>query len=148
MNEQSDPSAIRSIAVTADDVVTAAERTLRSDDEVVLRVTPPFAGRMRARIHRVRDGEYDIGDEEYGEPVPIHVDPTELIADRPTYPEPEETEDDLRAESEREYTPERHREYHQQVVEDWREAVRERIVDETALEWDDGRKRVSVKRLG
>ncbi|MCL9813393.1 hypothetical protein [Natranaeroarchaeum aerophilus] len=147
MEEQSDPSAIRSIAVTADDVVTGAERTLRSTDEVVLRVTPPFAGRMRARIHRVREGEYGVTDEEYGDPVPIHVDPTELIAELPTYPEPEETEDELRAEPER-YTPERHREYHQQVVEDWRETVRERIVDETTLEWDGGHKRVSVKHLG
>ncbi len=148
MTEQSDPGAIRSIAVTADDVVTAAERTLRSTDEVVLRVTPPYAGRMRARIHRVREGEYDVMDSESDDPVPVHVDPTELIAELPTYPEPEETEDDLRSASEREYTPERHREYHQQVVEDWREAVRDRIVDETTLEWDGGRKRVAVKRLG
>ncbi|QSG01824.1 hypothetical protein [Natranaeroarchaeum sulfidigenes] len=148
MSEESDPSGIRSIAVTADDVVTAAERTLRSTDEVVLRVTPPYAGRMRARIHRVREGEYSVTDAESDDPVPVHVDPTELIAELPTYPEPEETEDDLRSASEREYTPERHREYHQQVVEDWREAVRDRIVDETTLEWDGGRKRVAVKRLG
>jgi len=39
-----DPGRIRSIAVHRDDVSTALEATLRSDREVVLRVTPPFSG--------------------------------------------------------------------------------------------------------
>ena len=141
MTEGMEPSAIRSIAVTADDVVTAVERTLRSDDEVVLRVTPPFAGRMRARIHRVTA-------DEYGEPAPIHVEPTELIEGLPEYPEPGETEDELRDDPEREYSPDRHREYHQQIVEEWRTTVRERITGEAVLQWDDERHRVAVKRLG
>ncbi|MFC7114721.1 hypothetical protein ACFQH2_06755 [Natronoarchaeum sp. GCM10025703] len=141
MDEQTDPSAIRSIAVTAGDVVTAIERSLRSKDDVVLRVTPPFAGRMRARIHRA-------GDDQYGEPAPIHVDPTDLVDDVPAYPEPAETEDDLRSDPDREYAPDRHREYHQQVVEEWRARIGERIVEETTLQWDGGSHRVTVKRLG
>jgi len=141
MDEQTDPSAIRSIAVTTGDVVTAIERSLRSEDEVVLRVTPPFAGRMRARIHRA-------GDDEYGEPAPIHVHPTDLVDDVPAYPEPAETEDDLRSDPDREYTPDRHREYQQQVVEEWRARIDERIVQETTLRWDGGSHRVTVKRLG
>lgn len=141
MTEGMEPSAIRSIAVTADDVVTAVERTLRSDDEVVLRVTPPFAGRMRARIHRVTS-------EEYGDPAPIHVEPTELIEELSEYPEPGATEDELRDDPDTEYTPDRHREYHQQVVEEWRATVGDRIVDETLLQCGDERHRVAVKRLG
>lgn len=141
MDEQSDPGAIRSIAVRADDVVTAVERTLRSEDDVVLRITPPFSGRMRARLHRVTTGEY-------GESAPIHVDPIDLIEALPAYPEPAETEDELRADPERKYTPGRHREYHREVVDQWRESVRDRIIDETVLQWDDDSKRVAVKRLG
>lgn len=141
MTDETDASAIRSIAVTADDVVTAVERTLRSEDEVVLRVTPPFAGRMRARIHR-------IGNEAYGEPAPIHVDPLELVDDLPEYPEPAETEDELRADPDRKYTPTRHREHHQRVVESWRTTVRDRIADETVLRWGGGSRRVEIKRLG
>lgn len=51
-----DPGRIRSIAVHRDDVSTALEATLRSDREVVLRVTPPFSGRMRARLHNLGPG--------------------------------------------------------------------------------------------
>ena len=49
----SGPDRIRSIAVHREDVANALEATLRSDREVVLRVTPPFSGRMRARLHAV-----------------------------------------------------------------------------------------------
>src|SRR6056297_3579117 len=52
-----EPSAIRSVAVTRADVVTALESNLRSDGRTVLRVTPPFSGRMRARLHEMGTGE-------------------------------------------------------------------------------------------
>lgn len=141
MSDSSDPSVIRSLAITAGDVVTALERTLRSPDTIVLRVTPPFAGRMRARIHRA-------GEDEYGDPTPIHVDPATLVSSVPAYPEPEATEDELRSDPTVEYTQERHHERHRRAVEDWRETVRERIVDEATLQWNGDTHRVSVKRLG
>ena len=42
--ESDDPTVIRSLAVTADDVVAALEANERRDAAAVLRVTPPFSG--------------------------------------------------------------------------------------------------------
>ena len=143
MPETDDPTAIRSIAVSAEDVVTAYERTLRSGSEAVLRVTPPFSARMRARIHVPIEGE-----DADGAGAPIHVDPESLVADPPSYPEPDETEAALRADPDETYTRERHRERHQAAVEEWREVVGESIVDRVRLPiGDDRRHEVAVKRL-
>jgi hypothetical protein len=136
----SDPMAIRSIAVRADDLVTALENTLRSDGDAVVRLTPPFSGRMRARLHVT-------GSVPEGDPEPIHVDPTDLVENLPAYPEPSETEDELRADRDAEYTRERHRERHRRAVEAWREAVPECVVDEAVLDAGDGEHRVEVKLL-
>ena len=137
-----DPTAIRSIAVTRDDVVTALEAALRSPQETVLRVTPPFSGRMRARLHEVGSGEF------VGEGEPVHVDPESLVEDAPPYPEPGETEDELRSAEDVEYTAERHRERHVEAVEEWRAAVRTSIVDSVELETPSGTHEVDVKTLG
>ncbi|WP_311173190.1 hypothetical protein [Halobellus ordinarius] len=48
-----DPRRIRALAVTTEDVVDAFEASVRGGRELVLRVTPPFSGRMRARLHAV-----------------------------------------------------------------------------------------------
>ncbi|MFB6251790.1 MAG: hypothetical protein ABEI27_08930 [Halobellus sp.] len=45
------PIRIRSLAVTTTDVVDALEARVRRQRRIVLRVTPPFSGRMRARLH-------------------------------------------------------------------------------------------------
>ncbi|WP_129115653.1 hypothetical protein [Halegenticoccus tardaugens] len=137
-----DPAAIRSIAVTVDDVVTALEATERSGRRVVLRITPPFYGRMRARIHvEGGEGAYE-GDER-----PIHVDPRRLVdADAPPYPEVDETVDELGARMD--YSPEEHRARHVEAVERWRAAVREHLVRSVALETPDGPHEVDVKPLG
>jgi len=132
-----DPTAIRSVAVTVDDVVTALEATRRSDSRTVLRITPPFSGRMRARLHRPTDD--DATDT-------IHLDPSTLVADLPPYPDPDETADRLRTAGE--YTTERHHDRHTAAVQQWRAAVREAIVDAVALPTEDGPHRVEVKRLG
>ena len=137
-----DPTAIRSIAVTRDDVVTALEAALRSPQETVLRVTPPFSGRMRARLHEVGSGEF------VGEGEPVHVDPETLVEDPPPYPEPGETEDELRAADDVEYTAERHRERHVEAVEGWRAAIRSSIADSVELETPAGTHVVHVKTLG
>lgn len=119
-----DPAAIRTVAVTAGDVVTALEANRRRDADAVLRVTPPFSGRMRARLHRAgREADY-------GDPEPVHLDPALLVADPPPYPTPDDTEDALRDAGE--YSPERHREAHAAAVEAWRGAVRDSIRDAAA----------------
>ncbi len=143
MTGSPDPTAIRSLAVGAEDVVTALEAVRRSGQDPVLRVTPPFSGRMRARIHREGAMEYD------DEPAPIHVDPDTLVADSaPSYPTPAETEDALRADPSLEYTRERHRERHAEAVTTWREAIRDHFVDAVTLDTTVGPHEVSVTVLG
>jgi hypothetical protein len=136
----SSPRDIRSIAVTAEDVVAAFESSRQGDDRTVLRVTPPFSGRMRARLH-VRQAEAPAGDD----PSPVHLDPEGLVATAPPYPTPDETEDELRSAPDAEYTPDRHRERHVAALEAWREAVRASIVDAVELP---GGHEVGVSVLG
>ncbi|MEF8819256.1 MAG: hypothetical protein V5A31_05235 [Haloferacaceae archaeon] len=135
-----DPTTVRSVAVTRDDVVRALELRERGGPRAVLRVTPPFAGRMRARLHvEGREGEYD-------DPAPLHVAPERLVRGPPPFPTVDEAEDALRAAGE--YSLDRQRERHERAVEGWRRAVGERIVDETAVETAVGTHRVDVKTLG
>jgi len=113
--EPADPRRIRSLAVHREDVANALEATLRSDSRVVLRVTPPFSGRMRARIHRVSDGA--------GEPAePIHVDAADLVDPLPAYPEVDDTVADHP-----DADVETRRERHAETVAEWRTAVREAV---------------------
>lgn len=134
-----DPTDVRSLAVTVDDVVTAVEAR-RDGRPVVLRVTPPFHARMRARLH-LATGERD-------DPDALHLDPNRLLAaSAPDYPTPAETEDRLRA-TDREYTPEAHHEFHERAVASWREAVRDHLVSDLIIETADGSHTVGVKPLG
>jgi hypothetical protein len=133
-----DPTAIRSIAVTVDDVVTALEATRRSGRRTVLRVTPPFSARMRARLHRPTGNEDATA--------AITLDPAALVADPPPYPDPDDTEDRLRAAGE--YTTDRHHDRHAAAVREWRAAVRGAVVDTVTLPTDAGTHQVAVKRLG
>lgn len=138
----SDPTDIRSIAVSAEDVVAAVETARTSDREAVLRVTPPFSGRMRARLHvRLRDESTDTG--------AVHVDPEQLLtADAPVYPRPAETEDRLRADPETTYTVERHRTRHEKAVEEWRASLGDHIRDRVTLDTAAGSVPVDVYVLG
>lgn len=139
-----DPTVIRALAVTAEDVVAAVEMRTTSDRDAVLRVTPPFSGRMRARLHVATPGEYD-GDT----PRPVHVDPETLLgADAPSYPRPEQTEDELRADPDVEYTVEHHHEYHTERVNDWRNALPAAIGNTATIETPDGPHEVSISVLG
>ena len=145
-----DPTTIRSVAVTVDDVVTALEARQRADKPAVLRVTPPFAGRMRARIHVVGgEGTYD------DDARPLHIDPERFVDDAvPSVPLVDETEDDLRDRGD--YSVERHRAFHEEAVDAWRRAVVEGLVDEVAVDIDDrhgdgegdSTHRVEVRYLG
>jgi hypothetical protein len=138
----STPTDIRSLAVSAEDVVAAVETNRTSDREAVLRVTPPFSGRMRARLHvQVGDGDVDEG--------VLRIDPETLLTpDAPAYPRPAETEDDIRTDPDVEYSVERHRTRHEAAVEQWRNSLPKSIRDEMTLDTDDGPHDVDVYVLG
>lgn len=155
----SDPEGIRSIAVHREDVATALEATLRSDRDVVLRVTPPFSGRMRARIHAggpdgggSPPGEESsdanevetVADGSTSDPEPIRIDPADLVADVPPYPEVDETADEH---PDADVETRRHR--HAEAVDAWRERVRSSVVDSVALDvGGDAIREVDVNALG
>jgi hypothetical protein len=151
----SDPRRIGSVAVTGSDVIDALEATARGGREIVLRITPPFSGRMRARLHDA--GAVDAADDpgaaagesdgDATDAAPVHLPPERLVADPPAYPTVDDTEDELRA-SDTPYTRERHHERHQAAVEAWRATVRERLVEEVTLHTDAGPATVSVSYLG
>ena len=75
-----DPAVIERLVVHREDLVAAVEARDRNRRETVLRVTPPFAARMRARLH-VAGTEAD-----YTDPTPIHVEPRTLIDDVVLFP--------------------------------------------------------------
>ncbi|MFB6153177.1 MAG: hypothetical protein ABEJ27_02890 [Halodesulfurarchaeum sp.] len=143
--ESSDPRDIRSIAVTAEDVVSAYEAGVQRDANVVLRVTPPFHGRMRARLHR-KDVDASEVDAE-PDPAPIEIPPADLLDDPPTYPHPDETEDALRQDPDETYSVERHHDLHAERVDQWRREARNAIVDTVSLETEYGSHDVEVKLL-
>lgn len=144
--DSDDPRRIEVLAVTAEDVVAALEARQQRGRPVVLRATPPFSGRMRARLHVPTNGEETDPDDG---PAPLHVEPSAFVADdAPDYPRPADTEDELRADPEREYTVDRHHEYHQGAVDDWRAAVRDHFLDETTITTVRGDRQVDVVILG
>jgi hypothetical protein len=143
MKEADDPRTVCSIAVTAGDVVAAHEANRGAGLRTVLRVTPPFSGRMRARLHRIVDDE---GGDEAGA---VHVAPAELLtADAPSFPHPDETEDELRADPEVAYSRERHRQRHEAAVDEWRSRATEYVAGTVTLETPDGPHEVEVRVLG
>jgi hypothetical protein len=135
---------VRSIAVHAEDVVAAIEANRSDGPRTVLRVTPPFDGRMRARLHVEHDGEYAASDE----PSPIHVAPSRLVADPPARPTPDETADRLRGDPDTAYSVETHHERHAAAMTTWREALAESIVESITLDGSAGPHSVDVVVLG
>ncbi|MEY7851315.1 hypothetical protein AB7C87_19195 [Natrarchaeobius sp. A-rgal3] len=136
MTGEDDPTAIRSIAISAGDAADGYAYTQENPGRAVLRVTPPFHGRMRARIH-----VYRIDDAALTEAV--HVPPADVIEDDVVAAYPT-LEDELANESATEEVRARHAE----AVESWRERASEAIVDAVDLETDGRSHRVDVKRLG
>jgi hypothetical protein len=133
-----DPTVIRVLAIHAEDVLSALEANERRDVGAVLRVTPPFAGRMRARIHRAGAGD--------GDPRHIHIAPRALVSAVAPFPTVDATEDALRAADD--YTPEAHHAAHVERVRAWRAACRARLVEEVTLDTEAGPHRVRVAMLG
>ena len=139
---EADPTAVERLAVTASDLVAALETNRATGRTAVLRVTPPFSARMRARLH-VEGGE------DYDDPRPVHVPPRALVADEaPTYPTPAETEDRLRADPEAEYTVDRHRQRHEAAVDEWRRELLAAVREEATVETPAGPVTVTVSLLG
>ncbi|ELZ98741.1 hypothetical protein C440_00255 [Haloferax mucosum ATCC BAA-1512] len=133
----SDPTVIRSIAVTTDDLVTALEANWRGTKSVVLRVTPPFYGRMRARIHLTGGESAD-----YDEPSPLHLTPGLFVSEStPSYPEADETRPEP-------YEIDEHHERHTAAVREWRTAVREHLRETVELPATDEPHEIEVKYLG
>lgn len=143
MPSDGNPTAIRSLAVTVEDVVTALELNRTTARRAVLRVTPPFSGRMRARLH------VTATDSDAPADGTLHVDPESLVAaDAPEYPTAADTEDALRADPEATYTVERHHERHLDTVASWRRAVADAIRSRAAIETPAGSHDVEVRTLG
>ncbi len=142
--EPDEPSAIRSIALSPDDAVNAYAYSRENPGEAVLRMTPPFHGRMRARIHVYRVDDTELTGA-------VHLSPADVIADDVVadYPDLEsalvDADADAGANSDE---ADRIRERHAEAVADWQERAREAIVDAITLETDDGPHRVEVKTLG
>lgn len=131
-----DPSVVRSVAVHAEDLLAALEADARGEAETVLRMTPPFSGRMRARLHVVQDGP---------EEGTVHLSPTLLVDDVPPYPTPDRTADELR-EAAADYSVDRHHTYHEQRVTDWRDRLLDHVVE--SLHLSDFGREINVAVLG
>lgn len=126
----SDPQTVETAVVHAEDVVTAYEARTRSGERAVLRMTPPFSARMRARIHVHRPGEY----EGQPRPHPIHLRPGRLLDEEcPAYPEPDETASELDS---RETDPEAHYEHHAGAVDEWRAQAAEHVRDSATVAFE------------
>ncbi len=133
-----DPSVLRSLAVSAEDLLAAMEADARGGPRTVLRITPPFSGRMRARLHVVQAADDDET---------VHIPPRALLDDgAPAYPTPDETADELRAHEDLDYSVDRHREYHEERVDAWRSALLDNVVDSVSLADVDGE--IGVSLLG
>lgn len=131
------PTDVRSLAVHAEDVVTALEAR-HEGQPAVLRATPPYHARMRARLH------VEAGDD----PPAVTVRPAALVdGGAPSRPTPDETGTRLRA-ADREYTPEAHRAAHAEAVAEWRERVREHLVERVTVETPAGPHEVTVVVIG
>jgi hypothetical protein len=135
MASEESPAAIRSIAVSADDVVDAFVYDRENPGAAVLRVTPPFHGRMRARLHVYHDDDAHLTGA-------IHFSPSVLLSDDivDAYPR---LEDDRTRESN-----EQARQHHAQAIEAWCKRASAEIVETVAIETDEGTRRIDLKTLG
>lgn len=156
-DDQANVSAIRSIAVTGEDVVNAFIYTRENPGRGVVRIVPPFHGRMRARLHVYQlDDSPDTG--------AIHIEPKRLLEPDvvASYPSLERIEASYRDERgiesgadgetgtdhEPGLDPERLRKRHADAIDSWRDDARTSIVSTITLEGTDGSHSVAVSVLG
>lgn len=133
-----DPTAIRSLAISPEDAVDAFVYGRENPGEAVLRVTPPFHGRMRARIHVYRVDDAPLTGA-------VHVDPADVLAADvvDAYPQ---LDDEREAADDEEV--DRLRERHAEAIDDWRAAARGSLAESVELETPAGPHEVEVKPLG
>lgn len=160
--ESPDPRTVDVVVVHADDVVAALAATAQGR-ETVLRVTPPFRRRQRARIHvpdradgrqsddsssAASEASTDVGIEASTDAAPLLVPAAAFVdADAPSFPRAPETEP-TPAESP-EYDVDEHFERHEDAVADWRETVREHFRDAVTVDGPSGEAcRFRVRYLG
>ncbi|ELY95559.1 hypothetical protein [Natrialba taiwanensis] len=144
MVAEDDPTAIRSIAVSAADIVDAFAYTQENPGEAVLRITPPFHGRMRARIHVYRRDDAELTGA-------VHVTPADALETeaRETYPQFESIGDERTSGAdESALTPDQRRKRHAEAVDDWRAKARESLVETVPIETERGHRHVELKPLG
>ena len=151
--ESPDPRTVDVLVVHADDVVAALAATAQGR-ETVLRVTPPFRRRQRARIHvpESADAE-DHGDSERdpssnADATPLLVPAGAFVdADAPPFPRAPDTEP-TPADSPA-YDVEEHFERHEDAVADWRERVPAHFRDGVAVDGPSGERcEFEVRYLG
>lgn len=128
--------------MTAEDVVAALEANRQRSAGTVLRITPPFSGRMRARVHRADDGA------DYDDAAPRHLPPEWFVDAAPSLPAPVETEDAVRSDASVSYDAETHRRRHEAALEAWRATDRESFVETTTIDTPGGPHEVEVAILG
>ncbi|ARS91899.1 hypothetical protein [Natrarchaeobaculum aegyptiacum] len=145
-----DPTVIRSLAVSSEDAVDAFLYGRENPGESVLRVTPPFHGRMRARLH-----VYHVDDAPLTGA--IHLEPSTVLESAVVegYPSLEtalEGVDGGERADPGEVQPaasaDAVRERHAAAVEQWRERALSALVDSVTLETPAGPHQVDVKPLG
>ncbi|MFC6955048.1 hypothetical protein [Halorubellus litoreus] len=157
--ESPDPRTVDVLVVHADDVVAALAATAQGR-ETVLRVTPPFRRRQRARIHVPGEmkpkqavppesnpaGETALSDGTDVDPLLV---PADAFVDEhaPSFPRAPDTEPKP-AESP-EYDVEEHFDRHEDAVADWRERVPEHFRERTHVTGpNDERCEFEVRYLG
>jgi len=117
---------IRSLAVTAEDVVDAFVYTRENPGDAVLRVTPPFHGRMRARLHVYQQDDAQVTGAH-------HIEPAALLerAVVATYPTLETVAERVERDG---GTTDIISAHHATALEKWREQALESLVDRVPLE--------------
>lgn len=145
-----DPTDIRSLAVSSDDAVDAFCYGQENPGAAVLRVTPPFHGRMRARLH-----VYHVDDAPLTGA--IHLDPAAVLESAVVeeYPSLETTlegvdggERDDPGEVQSPANADAVRERHAAAVDRWRERALSALVDSVTIETPTGPHQVDLKPLG
>lgn len=140
--ESRSPQTIDAVAIHRRDVVQAFELRERRQEPAVLRVTPPFSGRMRGRLHISDDDPYQPGTAN----APIHIVPTALLTDPPSFPMPDQTTPVAQIASD--YDPDQHHTVHSAAVEEWRTTIAHQITDSITVSLPAGTLSARVVVLG
>lgn len=136
-----DVTVVRSIAVSPADVVDAYVYTRENPGQAVVRLTPPFHGRMRARLHA-----FHVDDST--ETNAVHIDPATLLepAALERYPTLERVTATLETAEITDTAVVR--EHYDSALERWRERARANIRQTATLASGDGQHRVRVVCIG